>query len=196
MDTVPPTTRERILTTTATLLTRQGYAASGLQEIAAHADARIGSIYHYFRDKETLAAESIRASGPTFAAVVLDALQAGPADPVQALGFAFDRAAADLVASDYADACPVATVALEVASTNEVLRGVTAEVFAGWIDGLTVWCHQIVDDPASARDLATAVLTSLEGAFILARSAREPEPLHAAGRSMVRLASAMRGADV
>ena len=39
---------------------------------------------------------------------------------------AFFAAAADhLVENDYADACPIATVALEVASTNETLRQAT-----------------------------------------------------------------------
>jgi len=34
------------------------------------------------------------------------------------------------VKPDYADACPIATVALEVASTSEPLREATADVFA------------------------------------------------------------------
>ena len=45
----------------------------------------------------------------------------------------FDGAAQTLVDTDYADACPIATVALEVASTNETLRVATADVFESWI---------------------------------------------------------------
>lgn len=39
----------------------------------------------------------------------------------------------DLVAADYADACPIATVALEVASANDALRQATSEVFSAWV---------------------------------------------------------------
>ena len=170
-------TRERILSATGTLLRRQGYAATGLQEIAGQSGARIGSIYHFFDGKEALAEASIRASGAAYGAMVLDLLQNGPTDPVEALDTVFAQAAADLVAADYADACPIATVALEVASTNDVLRQATSEVFSAWIDGLTLWCRRLVDDPTDARDLAVAILSTLEGAFILARAQRSPEPL-------------------
>lgn len=185
-------TRERILSATGTLLRRQGYAATGLQEIAGQSGARIGSIYHFFDGKEALAEASIRASGAAYGAMVLDLLQNGPTDPVEALGAVFAQAATDLVAADYADACPIATVALEVASTNDVLRQATSEVFSAWIDGLTLWCRRLVDDPTDARDLAVAILSTLEGAFILARAQRRPEPLLGAGRSITRLAKAMR----
>ena len=45
----------------------------------------------------------------------------------------FDGAGQTLESTDFAVACPIATVALEVASTNERLRLATAEVFDAWI---------------------------------------------------------------
>lgn len=185
-------TRERILIATGTLLRRQGYAATGLQEIAGQSAARIGSIYHFFDGKQALVNESIRTSGAAYGAMVLGLLCNGPADPADAIRAVFAQAAADLAATDYADACPIATVALEVASTNDALRQATAEVFTAWTDDLTTWCREAVDDPDDARDLAITTLTALEGAFILARAQRCPEPLLAAGRSISRLVETMR----
>ena len=49
----------------------------------------------------------------------------------------FAGAAETLRQTGYADACPIATVALEVASTNEPLRLATAEVFERWISSST-----------------------------------------------------------
>ncbi|WP_121254079.1 TetR/AcrR family transcriptional regulator [Nocardioides ferulae] len=184
-------TADRILAATQTLLRRQGYAATGLQQIATDSRSRVGSIYHFFAGKEGLADAALRSSGAAYGAYVMGLLGAAE-DPIASLGGAFDRAAADLVATDYADACPVATVALEVASTNETLRQATSDVFTDWIEGLSTWCRAIVSDPEAARDLATAILAALEGAFILSRTRRDPEPLLAAGRSMTRLATAMR----
>ena len=45
----------------------------------------------------------------------------------------FTGAAEVLRQTDYADACPVETVAPEVASTNEPLRQATADVSESWI---------------------------------------------------------------
>ena len=45
----------------------------------------------------------------------------------------FDGAAAVLEETDYLDACPIGTVALEVASTNDRLRAATADVFDSWV---------------------------------------------------------------
>ena len=49
----------------------------------------------------------------------------------------FAGAAETLEATDYEDACPIETVALEVASTDERLREATAAVFARWTEALT-----------------------------------------------------------
>ena len=59
------------------------------------------------------------------------------ADPVAATRDFFAAAAVTLRESDYADACPIATVALEVSSTNEPMRQACADVFNGWVDGAT-----------------------------------------------------------
>jgi len=64
-----------------------------------------------------------------------------------------------------------------VASTNEALRAVTAEVFASWTDagaGVFVgWGFP----PDVARRLSVAFILALEGAFVLARTLRDTEPL-------------------
>jgi hypothetical protein len=86
-----------------------------------------------------------------------------------------------LRATDYADACPIATVALEVASVNEPLRIATAEVFAAWITSATRRFRAAGIAPKRSRQLALTTIMLLEGAFVLARALRTTEPLEAAG---------------
>ena len=170
----PVPTRERILTATGELLRRQGYSATGLKAVVVAAGAPFGSLYHHFPGgKQQLAEEAVRAGGAFFQALVCAVYdgQEGTGDAVRAV---FDGAAETLAATDFADACPITTVALEVADTDEVLRRATAEVFEQWIDALTT---RLGD-----RGRALAVLAALEGAFVLCRSLRSTEPLHAAGR--------------
>ncbi|GGV21484.1 putative transcriptional regulator, TetR family protein [Actinomadura cremea] len=180
-------TRHRIREAAAALFRRNGYPGTGLKAIAAASQAPFGSIYHFFPGgKQQLAEETIRTSGPEYMRMVL-ALLDGVDDPVEAIEHAFDVAAAQLAATGYADACPIATIALEVANTDEVLRAATAEVFDEWIAGGTEWFARRVPDRARARSLAYSMIMILEGAFVLARAARDPEPVHAAGRSMAEL---------
>ncbi len=86
-----------------------------------------------------------------------------------------------LVATDYADACPIATVALEVASTNEPLREATAEVFEMWTVAATKRFGDAGISEAKARELAIGLISAMEGAFVLARATRSTEALQVAG---------------
>src|SRR5690349_24036586 len=109
-------TRDRIVFASAELFRRQGYAATGLKQIVAEAEAPFGSIYHFFPGgKEELGAETIRVGGRFFLALAETYLEAID-DPAEAIREFFDGAAGTLVATDYADACPIATLALELAS--------------------------------------------------------------------------------
>jgi AcrR family transcriptional regulator len=177
-------TKERIVGTTGDLFRRQGYTGTGLKQIVAEAGAPFGSIYHFFPGgKQQLAAEVIRTSGRAYQQLVEAILDQAP-DAVTAVETGFAAAAATLVATDYADACPIATVALEVASTDETLRAATADVFAEWVDSGTTRFERWGFAPADARRLAIVLITSLEGAFVLCRAARNTEALTAAASAV------------
>ena len=177
-------TRARILAASTELFRRQGMSGTGLKQIAEVAKAPFGSIYHFFPGgKDDLAGETIRRAGGEYRDLVL-AFFAGPDDLVTNVETAFAAAAAVLVETDYADACPIATVALEVASTNETLRLATAEVFTDWIEVGERHLQQRGVPAEAARGLIIGFITSLEGAFVLARSLRSTEPLEAAGRNV------------
>ena len=101
-------------------------------------------------------------------------------------GFDFFACAAEtLRETGYADACPIATVALEVASTSETLRAATADVFGEWIDGATEYFAFAGIARARARELAIEMLSLLEGAFIFSRAMRTTEPMAIAGTAAV-----------
>jgi AcrR family transcriptional regulator len=174
-------TKERILDTTAELFRRYGYTGTGLKQIVTNANAPFGSVYHFFPGgKAQLGEEVIRRSGQMYMELVLSVFDAAP-DPVTAVDDIFAGAAAVLRETDYVDACPIATVALEVASSNEVLRTATADVFESWIAAATRRCATAGIAEEQARILAMVIIELLEGGFVLARAARNTEALEAAG---------------
>jgi AcrR family transcriptional regulator len=175
-------TRERILYSSATLFRRQGYTATGVKQIVADADAPFSSLYHFFPNgKDQLAAEAIHSSGHMFGELVGAVFDAAP-DILTGVRDCFSGAAETLRQTGYADACPIATVALEVASTNEPLRIATAEVFERWITSATGRFTAEGIPDATARELAIGVIGALEGAFVLSRAMRSTEPLDVAGK--------------
>jgi AcrR family transcriptional regulator len=180
-------TRERILDVSADLFRRQGMAGTGIKQILRDADAPFGSLYHHFPGgKDELAAETIKRAGAQYAELVAGKLLASPDLPTN-IRDAFASAGQTLVDTDYADACPIETVALEVASTNEPLRLATAEVFESWLSGLSALLEANGVSKPVARPLAHVILSALEGAFVFARASRSTDALDACGEAMATL---------
>jgi AcrR family transcriptional regulator len=182
-------TRERILFASAELFRRQGYAATGLKQVTGQARAPLGSLYHFWPGgKQQLAEEVLRTGGAFFLALYRQIARDAPDMPTAVRDF-FHGAGATLRATDYADACPIATVAGEVASSDDVLRRATADVFESWLGALGADLVEAGVDPAAARRLALSVLAILEGAFLLCRALRDTEPMDAAADAAVTLVS-------
>src|SRR5438270_5435459 len=161
-------TRERIVQSGAELFRRRGYTGTGVKQIVEEASAPFASLYHFFPGgKQQLGEEVIRHSGALYGQLI-DAFFPPGCEPESATRAFFDAAAQTLRETDYADACPIATVALEVSSTSEPMRAACAEVFGAWIDAAAERLADAGIGGASARELAIAMLASLEGAFVLA----------------------------
>jgi AcrR family transcriptional regulator len=180
-----PATRERIVDASGELFRRQGYANTGIKQIAAAAEAQFGSLYHFFPGgKDQLGEEVIRIAGAGYLQLFVDIAGDAPDAPTAFERF-FTGAGETLRETDYADACPIATVALEVASTNEPLRIATADVFRSWLDAVAAYLAAAGIDERRSGALAYATLSLLEGAFVLSRALRSTEPLQAAGETAV-----------
>ena len=177
-------TRESILTAAAELMRRKGYGAVGMKEIAEASGAPIGSLYHHFRGgKVQIVREALVNAGRAYALLIPSVI-----DDYTDLGAAvegvFTQAADDMAATGFANMCPVASIAAEIADTVEELRETTASVFGGWIDGGSAYFASRGLDSSQAREVTLALIGALEGAFVLARTLRSTEPLLAAGQAL------------
>jgi TetR/AcrR family transcriptional regulator, lmrAB and yxaGH operons repressor len=178
-----PGTRDRILEATAELYRRQGMAATGLKQISGAARAPFGSIYHHFPGgKEAITAEVIRCEGVRYGEFV--GVQLAHTDPATGIPAMFENAGRLMESQDYSEACSIETIALEVASTNELLRRESATVFEGWLTGIAEWFARLDITEAQCRQLALITLTALEGAFVLCRTLRSVEPIVIAGQGV------------
>jgi AcrR family transcriptional regulator len=189
-------TKERIMAAGAELFRRNGYAGTGLKQIVAEANAPFGSLYHFFPGgKEQLGAEVVRTSGLAYIAL-FDLFIAPAEDLVSGIEAFFAAGIATLEATDYVEGCPIATVALEVASTNEPLRQATADVFTAWIDAGTEKFAKFGLSREAARTLTITAVNNLEGAFVHCRSLRDTEAMAVAGAATVDVARRLESAQL
>lgn len=184
-------TDQRIVRSMAELLRVQGYAATGIQQLAQAAGAPTGSIYHHFRGgKREVAAAALREAGAAYIQL-LPMLLDRHADLATGIEAAFAAAADDMANTGWANMCPVGTVAGEIADTEPELREVAAEVIASWVDvGSRYLAGRGLSD-SNARAVMYALLTALEGGFLLARAQHAVEPLLAAGRAVAAYAATL-----
>jgi AcrR family transcriptional regulator len=167
---------------TAGLFKVHGYSGTGVKQIVTDAGAPFASLYHFFPGgKEELGAEVIRHSGALYGLLWLEIVSPAK-DVATGVRRFFESAAEHLLETDYADACPIATVALEVASTSETLRMATNDVFELWLDGATADFAAAGIPKRRARDLAITFVALLEGAFLLSRAAKSIAPMKVTAR--------------
>jgi TetR/AcrR family transcriptional repressor of lmrAB and yxaGH operons len=148
-----------------------------------------GSQAHHFPGgKVQLGAEAVLHAGGGYERLLRSVLaDRHPADAIAAWS---DAAASELASSGWADGCPVATVALETAHSNDELASACAIAFASWRQALIDAMTTHGASPEDARSLAIVVLAGIEGALILARAERDGEPLRVVGRELATLARA------
>ena len=183
-------TRDRLMATTAELFQRQGFNGTSMKQITEGAQATTGSLYHFFPGgKDELAAEVISTAGAGYLEL-FQLVTVAAKSSTEAIAMLFDGAAATLEQSDFVDACPIFTVALEVASVDEPLRVACQSVFATWAATATAMFRDDGMAPKAAHELATTVVAALGGAFTLARTARDANLMRATGRSMTALVAA------
>jgi TetR/AcrR family transcriptional regulator, lmrAB and yxaGH operons repressor len=159
------------------LMQRQGYHATGLNQVVKESRSPKGSVYHYFPDgKEQLAAEAVRNSGQVLGQAIASMLASERSAPA-AIRSVIKALAASLDASGYQYGCPIATVALEAASNSQPVREACQEVFQSWEGLLADRLVQHGFERRRAAATATVVLAAIEGGLLLARTKQDTGPL-------------------
>jgi len=181
--------KERIEGAAAVLMSRDGYRGTGLKAISDAAELPYGSIYHHFPGgKEEIAATAISSMG-TMVGALLDGLFAEGIDraTLRAMfGFMADR----LEGSGWNDGCSIGTPALDGSAASPAVREASRQAFGRMIEPMATALVRQGASQADALEVATTILSTYEGATMLARAQCSRAPLDLACRSMVRLVEA------
>lgn len=183
-------TRVRLVESALALFRRQGYAATGVKAVLAVAKTPYGSLYHWFPGgKQELGVAAVAHGGAQYRSLIELQYPVG-ADVIKATADSFAAAADMLEATDFADSCPIATIALEVANTDEPMRIAAAEAFESWLALIEERFTTAGMTAERARAVAVEIFSLIEGAALLARTTRSTAPIHTAGQAAVNAVAA------
>ena len=175
----PDRSRAALVDSAATLFRRQGYAATGLNQILDEAGVKPGSLYHHFpRGKQQLAAQVVDTAGAGIEQLLRRFLSTGlsVADIVDRW---IDLLVAGL-AGDQRDGCPIEPIATESVNASPAVREASARAFKGWCAAVDERLRSDGWSAAEAQQVAIAVISLIEGALILSRIAGDAAALSAA----------------
>ena len=174
--------RERIVERAADLFAERGIAGTSVDEVLAAAKAGKGQFYHYFRNRDELAAAAV---GYRCARVV-DGLTDALGDVSSLAGL--EQALAGFIAGfEQAglQGCPIGTLAAEVAGRNEAARMQAAAGFDAWERLLADALERMrqrgeLRADAQPAVLATGLLASIEGGMVLSQARQDMASLRIA----------------
>ena len=172
-------TRQRLVEAARTLFWEQGYSATGVAQILKEAGARSGSLYHFFPTKEDLLLAVLEHYKELLCPEVIQPVADRVSDPIERVFGVLDGYRQMLLMSDYMWGCPIGNLALEIGHTHPNARKLIAENFDGWRAALEEWLRQAArrfPEHVDTEQLALFVLTTMEGAVMLARTYRSIEP--------------------
>ena len=175
----PPSTSDRMLDATESLLRERGLAGTGIKQIVARSRTPIGSVYHHFPDGKTgLAAAALRRHAEK-ARVLLETMFA-PDTPVEdRVRTLFSTAARGFEQSGRLKSCAIGTVTLDLDAGDGALRAVCADAVETWVEtiaGRIPWKSRKL-----RRSFAEMVVTTFEGAFVTSRARQSGQPFITAG---------------
>jgi TetR/AcrR family transcriptional repressor of lmrAB and yxaGH operons len=175
----PDRSRTALVDTAALLFRRQGYAATGVNQILETADVKAGSLYHHFPDgKQQLAAAVVDHAGADIESRLRQFLDSGT--PVADIVSGWIDLMASGLVSDRRDGCPIEPIATESVNASPLVREASARAFAGWRGAVADRLRHDGWPETEADETALAIIALLEGALILARIAGDSAALDAA----------------
>jgi TetR/AcrR family transcriptional repressor of lmrAB and yxaGH operons len=180
--------KEKTLSAAVKLFSQRGYHGTGLQDILEAGGAPRGSLYFHFpKGKEQIGEAAVQLGTEGVREFITDAAQTS--GNVQAFLVKLARGmAANLERSGYREGCPVATTALETAAHSDVLGRAARTAFQTWEQEIKRALISFGMKANKADRTATAVLSQLEGALLLARTYRSLEPMQRAEKALLVLA--------
>jgi TetR/AcrR family transcriptional regulator, lmrAB and yxaGH operons repressor len=168
--------KDRMIASARRLFREHGYLGTALSDVITESAAPRGSIYFHFPGgKEELASE-VTLLHAAEATAKINRAAAASRTAAQLIAAVMRRERDDLVTSNYREGCAMAPIVIESTPASDHLSDATRRAFQDLITTLAARLTEKNVPHDMAVQLATNVWSSVEGALILSRVLRSPEP--------------------
>lgn len=177
--------KERLLRRGMALFYEQGFHGTTVDAVLAAARVPKGSFYHHFGSKDAFG-QAVLERYTTFQLALFDkwATKKGLTTTQKLVGY-FKEMAQMFVKSGYQRACLAGKFSTEIAATSELFRDQLSTQMHTWQERIVEVLRQgqrngDVRDDQTAEQLADAVLSLIQGSFVIALSTRNKRTLTSA----------------
>ncbi len=175
--------KDKLLANGLRVIHEQGLAGASVRDIAAAACVPLGSFTNYFPSKTAFGLEVIDMYREVSEAMLDATLRNEALSPLQRLRD-YIEAARDLLDEDnMQNGCLCGNIGAEINSHSEEVRRKIIDVFS--VDRYAVAAclkaavaHDELSDRIDVDDLAGFIVSSMQGAFLVAKVERSPEPVN------------------
>ncbi|MBP2649458.1 MAG: Transcriptional regulator, TetR family [Firmicutes bacterium] len=167
-------TREKILNTAASLFQKNGYHATGLNEIIRESESPKGSLYYHFPNgKEELAIAAVTLAGSMIQEQIEEKL-ARDSDPAQAIKHYILDLADSFEEENPDNQVSLSLLALEIAPIRDSLRDACKQVFELCAD---TYYRKLITcgfPEEKAKEISSIIFVMIEGAMSVSLVRNDP----------------------
>ncbi len=176
--------RANILMTMARLIEKQGYHATGLNEIIRESGSPKGSLYYYFPGgKEQIGAEAILEAGRIISSR-LQAMLPEAMNPAAAISGFLMQLAKNIEETGFGAGSPLTTASIETALTSKKINQACQDAFELILSVFREKFLAAGFSETEAAELSLFVTTVVEGGILMSRTYHRTEPLRLAAKHL------------
>lgn len=157
------------------LFREKGYGATSIADILQAAGANAGSLYYCFPTKQDLLIAVLRRYHVGIGPMLLEPAWQGVPDPIEKIFALLARYREALVATDCTYGCPIGSLALELHEPDPAVRTLLTANFNAWTGAVERCLKEArgrIPRGTNTRELASFILTAMEGGVMQARTHR------------------------
>ena len=175
--------RDKLLANGLRVIHEQGLAGASVRDIATAAGVPLGSFTNYFPSKTAFGLEIIDMYREVSEAMLDETLRNEALPPLQRLRDFIDASRDILDQDNMENGCLCGNIGAEINSHTEEVRRKIIDVFSVDRQAVTAClkaavAHDELSDRIDIDDLAGFIVSSMQGAFLVAKVERSPEPVN------------------
>ena len=177
-----PSNREKILTEGLRVVHARGYAGASVRDIVQAAGVPQGSFTTHFASKEAFGLEILDLYYARNSETSRETLRNDSLPPLQRLGAYLDAVKARISLNDMRNGCLFGNFMAEASEHSEVIRQRLVAIFAEVQDSLAYCLRAAIaagelPPNFNCEEIAGFIISSVQGAILLAKAQRSAEPL-------------------